>query len=87
MPNAALDASYYRHDLKMKDGSFINGFMVSENDQTITIRQLGLDDKVIAKSKIDSHSVSKRSLMPEGLINGMTDQQVADLFSYMRTLK
>ena len=87
LPNAALEASYYRHDLKLKDGSFISGFMVSENKAHITIRLIGADDKVISKALIDSHSISKRSLMPEGLVSAMTDQQVADLFSYLRTLK
>jgi len=86
-PNAALEASYYGHNLKLKDGSFVSGFMVTEDSEKIIIRQLGADDKVIAKSKVESHSISKRSLMPEGLISGMTDQQVADLFSYLRTLK
>ena len=86
-PNAALETSYYRHDLKMKDGSLVSGFMVTEDKKSITIRLIGADDKVVQKSKIDNHSISKRSLMPEGLVSGMTDQQVADLFAYMRTLK
>ncbi|MDB4265253.1 DUF1080 domain-containing protein [bacterium] len=86
-PNASLEASYYRHDLKLRDGSFISGFMANETDKTITIRLIGADDRVIKKSNIQSHSISKRSLMPEGLMNGMKDQDVADLFEYLRTLK
>ena len=86
-PNAALETSYYRHDLKLKDGSLVSGFMASENEKAITIRLIGADDRVIAKSQVASHSISKRSLMPEGLLNGMDDQQVADLFAYLRTLK
>jgi hypothetical protein len=36
---------------------------------------------------VKEHAVSKRSLMPEGLIDGFSEKQVADLFSYMMTLK
>lgn len=86
-PNAALETSYYRHDLKLKDGSLVSGFMASEDDKVITIRLIGADDRMILKSQIATHSISKRSLMPEGLINAMTDQQVIDLFEYLRTLK
>ncbi|MGJ8726351.1 MAG: DUF7133 domain-containing protein [Roseibacillus sp.] len=86
-PNASLETSYYRHDLKLRDGSFVSGFMAEEDDQKITIRQIGADDRIIAKSDIETHSISKRSLMPEGLLLGMNDQQVADLFAYLRTLK
>ncbi|WP_411847065.1 family 16 glycoside hydrolase [Roseibacillus persicicus] len=86
-PNASLEASYYRHDLKLRDGSFISGFLAEEDDEKVTIRLIGADDRVIARSEIQSHAVSKRSLMPEGLLLGMEDQQVADLFEYLRTLK
>jgi hypothetical protein len=36
---------------------------------------------------VKEHTISKRSLMPEGLIDGFSKQQVADLFSYLTTLK
>ena len=86
-PSAALESSYYKHNIKMKNGSLVTGAMIKEDGQTITIRPLGADDKVIPKDRIQSHTISKNSLMPEGLLNAMSDQDVADLFSYMRTLK
>ncbi len=86
-PNASVAAGYYSHTIKLKNGSFVNGFMLNEDDEYITIRSIGVDDKKVLKSQIDSHTVSKRSLMPEGLISGMSEQEVADLFAYMRTLK
>jgi hypothetical protein len=29
----------------------------------------------------------RRSLMPEGLLDGFTDEQVTDLFTFLKTLK
>ena len=36
---------------------------------------------------LPNYTVSKRLLMPEGLIEGFSENQVADLFSYMISLK
>jgi putative membrane-bound dehydrogenase-like protein len=86
-PNEQLESGYYRHDITLKDGTLASGFLSSENQARIVLRQIGTDDRVIPREQIDSHKVSKRSLMPEGLISGFTDQQVADLFAYLLSLK
>jgi hypothetical protein len=42
----------------------------------------------IAANEIASKGfVSGRSFMPSGLINGYSDQQVADLLAFIKTLK
>jgi putative heme-binding domain-containing protein len=87
LPNEQLESGYYRHDVTLKDGTFVSGFLASENKNQLVLRQIGADDRVIPRGQIVSHEVSKRSLMPEGLIDGFTDQQVADLFAYLMTLK
>ena len=87
LPNEQIESGYYRHDIKLKDGSMVSGFLSSENKDQVIIRQIGSDERVIPRPQIVSHEVSKRSLMPEGLIEGFTDQQVADLFAYLLTLK
>lgn len=86
-PNDKLESGYYRHDVTLKDGSLISGFLVSENAAQISIRAIGADERVIPRAQIAAHSVSKRTLMPEGLLDGMGEKQVADILSYLKTLK
>lgn len=86
-PNEQMESGYYRHDVTLKDGTLASGFLSSENKQTLVLRQIGADERAIARDQIVSHKISKRSLMPEGLIDGFTDQQVADLFAYLMSLK
>jgi putative membrane-bound dehydrogenase-like protein len=86
-PNAQLESGYYRHDVRLRDGSVVSGFLADTNEDAITLRIIGADDKLIPRSEIVSHDISKLSLMPEGLIDGFTDQQVADLFTYLNTLR
>jgi putative heme-binding domain-containing protein len=86
-PNAQLESGYYRHDVKLKDGSTLSGFLSAETHESLTIRQIGADPRVVPRGEILRHDVSRRSLMPEGLIDGFSPQQVADLFSYLMGLK
>jgi putative membrane-bound dehydrogenase-like protein len=86
-PNAQLESGYYRHDVSLMDGSLISGFLVEETKESLTIRPIGADPKVIPLASIANHTISKRSLMPEGLIEGFSEKQVADLFSYINSLK
>jgi len=86
-PNDKLESGYYRHDVKLKNGSLVSGFLISENAAQISIRVIGADERVIPRAQIANHNVSKRSLMPEGLIDGMSEKQVSDLLSYLLTLK
>ena len=86
-PNAQLESGYYRHDVTCSDGSLVSGFLVEETKQSITIRQIGADPKVILRTSIAAHRISKRSLMPEGLIEGFSEQQVADMFAYIKSLQ
>ncbi len=86
-PNAQLESGYYRHDISLTDGSLVSGFLVEETKESLTIRPIGADPKVIPLASVTNHAVSKRSLMPEGLIEGFSEKQVADLFSYIDSLK
>ena len=86
-PNAQLESGYYRHDVSLTDGSLVSGFLVEESKESLTIRPIGADPKVIPRASVAGHAISKRSLMPEGLIEGFSETQVADLFSYINSLK
>ncbi len=86
-PNAQLESGYYRHDVKLSDGSVFSGFLAGESDDAITLRIIGGDERVIPRKDVVSHTVSKRSLMPEGLIEGYDQSQVSDIFSYLNTLR
>ncbi|RYD63554.1 MAG: c-type cytochrome [Verrucomicrobiaceae bacterium] len=86
-PNAQLESGYYRHDITLNDGGLVSGFLASETPKLIVLRQIGADERAIPVEQVKEHTVSKRSLMPEGLIDGLGEKQVADLFAYLMSLK
>ena len=67
----------------MKSGEIIDAFFVSEGQEAVVIRQVGLSDKRIPKSDIASTQFIRRSLMPEGLLDALSDEQAADLLAYL----
>jgi putative heme-binding domain-containing protein len=86
-PNAAIEAAYRIFQVKLKAGEVIEAFYVSEDATAYVLRQPGGADRRVPKSEVSSTKYLRRSLMPEGLLDGFTDEQVTDLFAYLKTLK
>ena len=86
-PNAAIEAAYRIFQVKLKAGEVIEAFYVSEDATAYVIRQAGGADRRVPKAEVASAKYLRRSLMPEGLLDGFTDEQVTDLFAYLKTLK
>jgi len=86
-PNAAIEAAYRIFQVKLKAGEVIEAFYVSEDATAYVIRQAGGADRRIPKAEVSSAKYLRRSLMPEGLLDGFTEEQVTDLFAYLKTLK
>jgi putative membrane-bound dehydrogenase-like protein len=65
------------------DGSMLSGIVLSKNPSGITLRsQQG--DVTIKHDAITSLQSQTASPMPEGLLDGFTDEQLRDLFAYLR---
>jgi len=86
-PNAAMEPGYRIYRVEMKNGDLIDAFFVSEDKDAVVIRQAGLPDRRVTKADIRSTQFIRRSLMPEGLLDGLQDSQVADLLAFLMTLK
>ncbi len=86
-PNAAMEPGYRIYRVTMKNGEVHEGFLVSEDKNAVVLRMPGVEDRRIERSGIDQEKFLRRSLMPEGLLDGLQPQDVSDLFSYLKTLK
>ena len=73
--------------VEMADGTLKEGFLVSQDDKAVIFRQVGLEDQRIPRDQIRRGQFLKRSLMPEGLLEAFSEQQLSDLFTYLKTLK
>ncbi len=86
-PNAAMEPGYRVFRVQLSNGELIDAMYVSEDADALVIRQVGAPDKRIPKAEIASTRFIRRSLMPEGLLDALNDDQAADLLAYLMTLK
>ena len=70
-----------------RDGRTYSGTVANEDDRQVTLRVVGQDPVVIAKSSIQSREALPVSMMPEGLFAAMSDSDVLALTAYLRTTK
>ena len=84
-PSGEIQEDYKMVVVTTREGRTFMGNVVAENDRQLTLRIVGQDALVINQSDIQSREVTPNSMMPEGLLQTMTDQEVADLVAYLKT--
>jgi putative heme-binding domain-containing protein len=83
-PNRAIDANYVSYTVLTVDGLAHQGLIRSETDGGIVL--VGADGKTITILRHEIESLtSGKSLMPEGLEQQISPQQMADLLRYLKT--
>jgi putative heme-binding domain-containing protein len=83
-PNAEIREGYQYHLIETRDGRSLSGFLVDRDPQVVVLRGLEGADITLPLSEIKTLNPVGRSLMPEGLLDGLSDQQLRDLFAYLR---
>jgi putative heme-binding domain-containing protein len=84
-PNGDIQDDYRMVIITTTDGRTYAGNVSGENDRQVTLKVVGQDQVVINTSNIQSRETAPKSMMPEGLLQTMTDQEVIDLIAYLQT--
>ena len=85
-PSGEIQDAYKLVMVTTRDGRSYAGNVANENDRQLTLRTIG-QDVVLDQSEIQSREVAPVSMMPEGLLEQLSDQEVLDLFTYLRTTR
>lgn len=86
-PGASIVFGYEPWLVTTKDGESLYGFLLSENKQTVVIKDISGQKHVIPVKKIASKQKQQQSVMPDPLSNGLTDQDLADVAAFLYSLK
>ncbi|HEX8915006.1 MAG TPA: PVC-type heme-binding CxxCH protein [Humisphaera sp.] len=81
-PSAVVAAEYRVTIVETKDDRRIEGTVVKETDQAVTIRT-PTEDVLVAKADIAKRRQSPLSMMPEGLFDAMKWEEQRDLLGYL----
>ncbi|TWT92614.1 PVC-type heme-binding CxxCH protein [Neorhodopirellula pilleata] len=83
-PSAEIREGYEQVMLLTVDGRVVTGFLTDRDSQVTTLRGKSGEDIRIESDDIESIEPVGRSLMPDGLLDDLNDQQVRDFFAYLR---
>jgi putative heme-binding domain-containing protein len=84
-PNAEIREGYESSIVNTESGRTLTGIVMEKDARVVVLRSAEGQRIVLRKDDIELMSVSGISLMPEGLLDGMSEQDVRDLFAYLRS--
>jgi putative heme-binding domain-containing protein len=84
-PNAEIREGYENYLIETKDERSLNGFLVEKDNQVVVVRGLDGQNVTLEQKDIVEMRAAGMSLMPEGLLDALTDEQVRNLFAYLRS--
>ena len=82
-PSLAIREEFTAFTAVTKDGQTLTGFIEAQTPQSVTMRDLNSQKLVLSRADLKSLTASPMSLMPEGLLDALNEQQVRDLFAYL----
>lgn len=83
-PSALVGHAYRVTIVELQDGRVINGIVKAEDASTLTL-QTATDRIVVALQDIADRQQQSVSMMPEGLLNRLSIQDVRDLIKYLNS--
>jgi putative membrane-bound dehydrogenase-like protein len=81
-PNSVVPAEYQMSIVKLKDGRVLSGVVSATNERTMTLQTLG-EEVVLERAGVLETKRLADSMMPPGLIEGLSGEEVRDLIGYL----
>jgi putative heme-binding domain-containing protein len=85
-PSEKIAQGYEAYSFEMANGKTYTGFVVSTSARTLRIREGTGMQHELTLAQIESQVIQKQSIMPEGLVNNLTPEELADLIAYLQSL-
>ncbi len=84
-PSAEIREGFENFLVATTDGRTLSGFLADQTNRLVILRGQDGQNITIARDEIENMQVTKISIMPEGQLNQYSDQQIRDLFAYLRS--
>ncbi len=84
-PGAVVGLDYQLHVIRTRDGRTLAGLLRGRSGTALTLGMVGGPETVVPLDEIEDHQVSTTSLMPEGLLENLTETEVRDLVAYLQS--
>jgi putative heme-binding domain-containing protein len=85
-PSAKIDEKYQTHVFSTKSGKVVTGMILEETPERIKVIENPLAKTApvfLDRAEIDERSKSPASIMPKGLLDKLTSEEILDLIAYI----
>ncbi len=83
-PSIEIREGYEQYAIITLDGRVLTGFISEQDNRVVVLRSTDGRSTVIPRDNIDEMRAVSQSVMPEGILKPFSDQQIRDLFAYLR---
>jgi putative membrane-bound dehydrogenase-like protein len=84
-PSAQIRKEYLSYNVQTRDGRVLNGIVVEEGNGELVVVDAKNQRVALSREQIEAIEPSEQSLMPEGLAEKLTPDELRDLFSYLQS--
>ncbi|MCA9050675.1 MAG: c-type cytochrome, partial [Planctomycetaceae bacterium] len=84
-PSLEIREGFENHVVMTTDGRVVNGFLADQDNQVVVLRGVDGQNLILKRDEIEEMHRSRVSIMPEGTLKSLNDQQIRDLFAYLRS--
>jgi putative heme-binding domain-containing protein len=82
-PSLGIREEFTAFNINTKKGQMLIGLVTETDSKQVTLMDLTGNKTRLAREEIKEMAAMPVSLMPEGLLDAMTDEQIRDLFAYL----
>lgn len=82
-PSKTLEPKWVTHVVETQDGRLFNGLLHAETKAGITLKNIQGKLVEISAEEVERHYTTRTSIMPEGQLQGLNEQTVADLLAWL----
>jgi putative membrane-bound dehydrogenase-like protein len=83
-PSAAINPNFLAYNVETKDGRDLTGLIRGETASSLVVAQPGGIQETLLRSAVQEIRASQVSLMPEGLEQAISPQDLADLVAWLK---
>jgi putative heme-binding domain-containing protein len=82
-PGAVIREGYQQYVVATKDGRVLQGLLAENTKERVTVLDAQGVRTTLRRKEVESLTRAESSLMPEGLLDALSDQELRDLFAFL----
>lgn len=86
-PSKTLEPKWVTHVIETNDGRIVTGLLHSESANEIVLKSTQGKLLDVPVEEVERHYTTRTSIMPEGQVQGLEEQTIADLLAWLESLK